>query len=92
MTKVRLIQGGQEGLIDGLTELVVGNGRNPDGRTQYRINVGAGDRVLMPQESLLVLTDAEGVVLMVKENIDYCRVVTEWLHAELPTDRFAKTA
>jgi len=33
-TKVRLLEGGQEGLIDGMTELVVGPGRNPDGRTR----------------------------------------------------------
>lgn len=45
----------------------------------------------MPQEGSLVRTDADGVVLMVKQNIDYRRVVTE-LHAELPTDRFAKIA
>lgn len=30
---------GRDGIIDGLTELVVDPGRNPDGRTQYRINV-----------------------------------------------------
>ena len=32
---------GQKG-IDGLTEIVNGPSRNPDGRTQYRINVGKG--------------------------------------------------
>jgi hypothetical protein len=88
-TMVRLMQGGQEGVIDGLTELVVGAGRNPDGRTQYRIKVGVGARMLMPEDSLLVLTDTDGVVLMVKAHIDYRRVVTEGLRAELSTDRFA---
>ena len=87
-TKVRLMQGGQEGVVDGLTEIVMGTGRNPDGRTQYRINVGTGARVLMPQGNLLVLTDADGVVLILKATIDYRRLVTEWLRAELPSDRF----
>ena len=51
---------GQKGHIDGLTEIVNGPSRNPDGRTQYRINVGKGDRVLIAEEDLLILTDAEG--------------------------------
>ena len=88
-TKVRLAEGGQEGVIIGLTELVVGPGRNPDGRTQYRLHVGNSARMLVPQDGLLVLTDADGVVLMLKENIDYRRIVTEWLRAELPADHFA---
>ena len=88
-TKVRLREGGQEGVIDGLTEFVLGSDRNPDGRTQYRINVGEPVRLLMAQEGLVVLTDTEGLVLMGKENIDYRRVVTDQLRAELPADRFA---
>ena len=88
-TKVRLLEGGQEGVIDGLTEFVLGSGRNPDGRTQYRINVGEPVRLLMAQEGLVVLTDTDGVVLMSKENIGYRLVVTEQLRAELPADRFA---
>ena len=35
-TKVRFREDGREGIIDGLTELVVGPGRNPDSRTQYQ--------------------------------------------------------
>ena len=91
-TKVRLSEGGREGVIDGLTELVVGPGRNPDGRTQYRLNVGDQARMLVAQESLLLLTDAEGVVLMLKQNIDYRRIVTERLRAELSADRFVLPA
>ena len=87
-TKVRLLEGGQEGVVDGLTEFVTGATRNPDGRTQYRINVGDPARLLISQEGLLVLTDTDGVVLMLKENINYRRIVTERLRAELPTDRF----
>ena len=81
-TKVRLLEGGQEGSIDGMTELVVGPGRNPDGRTQYRLNVGDQSRILA------VLTDKKGVVLIEKQNIEYRRLVTEQLRAELASDRF----
>jgi hypothetical protein len=92
-TKVRLCEGGQEGVIDGLTELVVGPGRNPDGRTQYRLNVGDQARMLVAQEALLVLTDADGVVLMQKkQNADHRRLVTERLRAELSADRFVHAA
>jgi hypothetical protein len=91
-TKVRLLEGGREGVIDGVTELVVGPGRNPDGRTQYRLNVGDPGRMLVGQDDLVVLTDADGLVLIAKENIDYRRIVTDQLRAELPTDRFVASA
>lgn len=91
-TKVRLLEGGREGVIDGVTELVVGPGRNPDGRTQYRLNVGDPARMLVGQDDLAVLTDADGLVLIAKENIDYRRIVTDQLRAELPTDRFIARA
>jgi len=87
-TKVRLLEGGQEGLIDGLTELVMGPGRNPDGRTQYRLNVGDRNRMLVGQSDLAVLTDKEGLVLIEKQNIEYRRLVTDQLRAELTSDRF----
>ena len=45
-TKVRFREDGREGIIDGLTEFGVGPGRNPDSRTQYRINVGDPDQAL----------------------------------------------
>jgi len=87
-TKVRLLEGGQEGLIDGLTELVVGPGRNPDGRTQYRLNVGDGSRLLAGQCELTVLTDNDGLVLIARQTIEYRRIVTDQLRAELTRDRF----
>ena len=87
-TKVRLLEGGQEGLIDGMTELVVGPGRNPDGRTQYRLNVGDPSRILVGQDDLAVLTDNEGLVLIAKQSIEYRRLVTDQLRAELTSDRF----
>ncbi|HKC94245.1 MAG TPA: hypothetical protein VKB81_09545, partial [Nitrospira sp.] len=58
------------------------------GRTQYRVNVGDPAQLLVAQYGLLVLTDADGVVLMLKENVDYRRSVTEWLRVELSADRF----
>jgi len=87
-TKVRLLEGGQEGLIDGMTELVVGPGRNPDGRTQYRLNVGDQSRLLAGRDDLALLTDNEGLVLIAKQTIEYRRLVTEQLRAELASDRF----
>jgi len=45
-TKVRFREDGREGIIGGLTELVVGPGCNPYSRTQYPINVGDPDRTL----------------------------------------------
>ena len=91
-TKVRFREDGREGIIDGLTELVVGPGRNPDNRTQYRINVGDPDRILAIEDDLMVLTDADGVVLMVKQKGEYRRVVTQPLPAVFAADRFVRAA
>ena len=91
-TKVRFREDGREGIIDGLTELVVGPGRNPDGRTQYRINVGDPDRILAIEDDLIVLTDADGIVLMVKQKGEYRRVVTQQLQAVFAADRFVRAA
>ena len=52
-TKVRVGTGGRDGTIDGLTELVTGSRRNPDGRTQYRINVGEPERTLAVEDDLV---------------------------------------
>ena len=82
-----------EGTIDGLTELVVGPGHNPDNRTQYRINLGEFDRTLAIEHDLLVLTDSDGVALMVKQRDEYRRVVTQvtqQLQAVFTADRFVK--
>jgi hypothetical protein len=91
-TKVRFRADGREGIIDGLTELVVGPGRNPDSRTQYRVNVGDPDRTLAIEDDLLVLTDADGVVLMVKQKGEYRRAVTQQLQVVFAADRFVKAA
>jgi hypothetical protein len=87
--KVRLAEGGVKGVIDGVTELVVGALRNPDGRSQYRLNVGYPLRMLVAQQDLVILTDAAGLVLMHKENDGYRRYVTERLRLEISDDRFA---
>jgi hypothetical protein len=91
-TKVRLREGGQQGVIDGLTELVVGPGRNPDGRTQYRLNVGDQERILVTEDALLVLIDEDGLVMMLKQKADYRRLVTERLRTEFSADRFVSVA
>ncbi len=91
-TKVRLREGGQEGVIEGLTELVIGPGRNPDGRTQYRLNVGDPTRLLVPHDGLQILTDADGIILITKQNVEYRRIVTAQLRAELSEDRFVRPA
>ncbi|WP_455389397.1 hypothetical protein [Petrachloros mirabilis] len=91
-TKVRLREGGQEGVIDGLTELVVGPGRNPDGKTQYRINVGDQDRMLVIETALTVLIDGEGLVMMLKQKADYRRLVTNRLRDTLSGDYFVSVA
>lgn len=91
-TKVRLREGGQQGVIDGLTELVVGPARNPDGKTQYRLNVGDPERMLVTEDALLMLIDADGLVLMLKQKVDYRRLVTERLRSEFPAERFVLPA
>lgn len=87
-TKVRLRENGQEGVVDGLTELVSGPGRNPDGRTQYRINLGDQARTLVIEDDLLVLIDADGVVMMVKQKPDFRQIITARLRGVLAADRF----
>jgi len=81
-----------EGIINGLTELVVGPGRNQDSRTQYRINVGDPNWTLVIEDDLLILTDADAVVLMVKQPGGYCRAVTQPLQAVFCADRFVRAA
>ncbi|MBI4401668.1 MAG: hypothetical protein HY581_08555 [Nitrospirae bacterium] len=91
-TKVRHRQEGHEGFIDGLTEIITGPGRNPDGRTQYRIDVGSSERrKLAAEEDLLILTDHEGLAIMGKQKVDYRRHVTGQLHGMFTDDRFVES-
>jgi hypothetical protein len=53
-TRVRHRVEGQEGAIDGLTELITDSSLNPDGRTQYRIDVGTPYRKLAAEDDLMI--------------------------------------
>ncbi|HJU05856.1 MAG TPA: hypothetical protein VJ692_11965 [Nitrospiraceae bacterium] len=89
--KVRCGPNGIEGAVDGLTELVIGSNLNPDGKTQYRIDVGGPTRELAAETELVIITDQDGLVLMAKErkaNGDYRRLITEQLHAAFQENRF----
>lgn len=95
-TKVRLTSGGHDGcdgFIDGLTEIVSGPKRNPDGKTLYRLNVGTPQRQLAAEADLLILVDPEGLVLVSgKSVLEYRRSVTQQLHHAFDESRFAKSA
>lgn len=71
-----------------MTEIVTG--RNPDGRTQYRLNIGEPDQILTVEEDLLILTDGEGLVLMHKQKVEYrCHIIIiDQLHSAFANDRF----
>jgi len=90
-TKVRHRIDSYEGYIDGLTELVEGPGRNPDGKTQYRINVGGEGRILAPEENLNILLGADDLVMIAKEKEGYRRFITARLRASFENDRFVRT-
>jgi hypothetical protein len=90
--KVRLRENGREGIIVGLTELVVASSPNPDSRTRHRINGGDPDLALTIAGDLLVLTEEDGLVLIVKQMGEYHRVVTQQLQAVFSAVRFVKAA
>ncbi|MBH0208857.1 MAG: hypothetical protein A4C66_04590 [Nitrospira sp. HN-bin3] len=87
-TRVRHRSEAYEGIIDGLTEIVSGSERNPDGKTQYRVKVEEGTRLLVPEQHLNILTDANQLVLIGRESELYRRSLTDRLRAVLPEDRF----
>lgn len=91
-TKVRHRHDAYEGTIDGLTELVEGPGRNPDGKTQYRVKVGAGARQLVSEEHLNILLDQNDLVMIAKEKEEYRRFMTKRLRAAFENDRFVRPA
>jgi hypothetical protein len=87
-TRVRHRTEAYEGVIDGLTEIVSGLDRNPDKRTQYRVKVGDGKRLLVSEDHLNILLDREHLVLMNRESDLYRQNVTNRLRAVFPEDRF----
>ncbi|MEP6959255.1 MAG: hypothetical protein ABI980_11045 [Nitrospirota bacterium] len=89
-TKVKHRHEGHIGFIDGLTEIVSGPNRNPDGKTQYRMNIGAPDRQLVTESDLSILIDDEELVIMLRQKAPYRRAVTQSLHSVLAPDRFVK--
>src|SRR5437867_11305195 len=89
-TKVQYRLEDHRGAVDGLTEIVTGPKRNPDGRTQYRINVGQPQRLLAAEEDLVILLDDEDLIMMNKEKIEYRRGMTERLRGIFREDRFCR--
>jgi len=91
-TKVRHRSEAYEGVIDGLTEIVSGSERNPDGKTQYRVNVGDSTRLLVSEHHLNILLDNKNLVLVGRESELYRQSVTNRLRAAFPEDRFVTAA
>ena len=87
-TKVRHRSEAYDGVIDGLTEIVSGSDRNPDGKTQYRVNVGDSARLLVSEDHLNILLDNKSLVLLARESELYRRNVTDRLRAVFTEDRF----
>ena len=87
-TRVRHRSEAYEGVIDGLTEIVSGPDRNPDGKTQYRVNVGDSTRLLVSEQHLNILLDNKNLVLVGREPELYRQSVTNRLRAVFPEDRF----
>ena len=81
-----------EGVIDGLTEIISGSERNPDGKTQYRVNIGDSTRLLVSEDHLNILLDSKNLVLLARESELYRRSVTDRLRAVFPEDRFVSAA
>lgn len=91
-TRVRHRSESYEGIIDGLTELVSGSERNPDGRTQYRVKVDNNSRLLVSEDHLNILLDKANLVLLGRESELYRKSVTDRLRAVFPHDRFVAAA
>ncbi len=87
-TKVRHRHEGYDGHIDGLTEIVEGPNRNPDGKTQYRLNIGGTTRRLVTEDDLSILLDADNLVIMIRQKEPYRRSITVQMHSVLSEDRF----
>lgn len=88
-TKVRHRLEGYEGVVDGLTEIVNKSSLlNPDGRTQYRIDVGDPQRKLAGEDELFIVADADGLMMIGKQKVDYRREVTQCFRSRFADDKF----
>jgi hypothetical protein len=87
-TRVRHRTEAYEGVIDGLTEIVSSSERNPDGKTQYRVNVGDSTRLLVSEDHLNILLDNKHLVMLARESELYRRSVTDRLRTVFSEDRF----
>jgi hypothetical protein len=68
----------------------MGARRNPDGRTQYRLNTGLPMRQLVTEDELCILLDHDDLVIMGRQQEPYRRCVTESLLSAFAEDRFIK--
>ena len=89
-TKVRHWHKGYDGRFDGLTEIVVGPNRNPDEKTQYRLNIGGSSRELITEDDLSILVDGDNLAIMIRQKEPYRRSITAQLDGVLAEDRFIK--
>lgn len=90
-TMVRHRLEGYEGIIDGLTAMIVkGANLNPDRKTQYRIDVGTTCRNLSAEEDLLILLDPDDLVMIKKEKVEWRRYLTGKLRDAFKDEQFAK--
>jgi hypothetical protein len=48
--------------------------------------------MLVAEDALLIVIDKEGLVFMVKQHVDYRRLVTEQLRGDFSADRFVPSA
>jgi hypothetical protein len=90
-TRVRHRSEEYEGIIDGLTVIVSGAGRNPDGKTQYRVKVDGGTRMLVSEEHLNIVLDKEKLILVRRESDLYRRWTTDRLRSVFAEDRFVES-
>jgi hypothetical protein len=89
-TKVRHRSEAYDGVIDGLTEIVSGTERNPDGKTQYRVKMADSTRMLVSEHHLNILIDKKNLVLVGRESELYRQCTTDRLRAVFATDRFVE--
>lgn len=89
-TSVRHRLEAYDGVIDGLTEIVSGPERNPDGKSQYRVKIADNTRILVSENHLNILIDKKNLVLVGRESELYRQFTTDRLRAAFAPDRFVE--